>query len=299
MVRASHWALGMLLAASGSLALAAPPDWLRLINDSCECSPASPTLLRWNSDMEPIGGPPSMDEPLASDRPDFTEASCTVGRGVVQLEMGYTYLFDDKAGTQVRAHSYPETLLRVGVLAEWLELRAGWTFAADSIRGVAGTNDGHEDLYVGLKLGLTQQQGILPEMALMPQMTVPTGSRIYTNDRALPGVNWLYGWEINEFLSTAGSTQVNLNVDAESREPYLDFAQSWTIGYALTDRVGAYTEWFMLSPSGAETMPTEHYINGGFTYSVTNNLQLDIRAGKGLSEQAIDFFTGAGVVVRF
>jgi len=299
MVRASHWALGMLLAASGSLALAAPPDWLRLINDSCECSPASPTLLRWNSDIEPIGGPPSMDEPLASDRPDFTEASCTVGRGVVQLEMGYTYLFDDKAGTQVRAHSYPETLLRVGVLAEWLELRAGWTFAADSIRGVAGTNDGHEDLYVGLKLGLTQQQGILPEMALMPQMTVPTGSRIYTNDRALPGVNWLYGWEINEFLSTAGSTQVNLNVDAESREPYLDFAQSWTIGYALTDRVGAYTEWFMLSPSGAETMPTEHYINGGFTYSVTNNLQLDIRAGKGLSEQAIDFFTGAGVVVRF
>lgn len=299
MMRVVCWALGMLVAVGGSLASAAPPDWLRLVNDSCECSPASPTLLRWNSDAEPIGGPPGMDEPLASDRPDFTEASCTVGRGVVQLEMGYSYLFDDQGGTQVRAHSYPETLLRVGVLAEWLELRAGWTYAADSIRGVTGTNDGHEDLYVGLKLGLTQQQGILPEMALMPQMTVPTGSRIYTNDRALPGVNWLYGWEINEFLSTAGSTQVNLNVDASSRESYVDFAQSWTIGYTLSDRVGAYTEWFMLSPSGAETMPTEHYFNGGFTFSVTNNLQLDIRAGKGLSEQAIDFFTGAGAVVRF
>ena len=299
MVRASHWALGMLLAASGSLALAAPPEWLQLIDDSCECRPAAPTLLRWYGDAEPADEESPWDEPLCSDRPDFTESACTVGRGVVQLEMGYTYLFDDNGTAQVHAHSYPETLLRVGVLADWLELRVGWTYAADSIRGVTGTNDGHEDLYVGMKLGLTEQQGILPEMAIMPQMTLPTGSRIYTNDRLLPGVNWLYSWEINEFISTGGSTQINLNVDATSRETYVDFAQSWTVGYSLTDRLGAFTEWFMLSPSGAQTMPTEHYIDGGFTYSVTNNLQLDIRAGKGLSDGAIDYFTGAGLVVRF
>jgi hypothetical protein len=299
MVRAACWVLGMVLVASGSLASAAMPDWLRLISDSPECAPAAPTLFRWQSDVEPSGDEPGLDEPLCSDRPDFTESACTLGRGVVQLEMGYTYLFDDNGLAQVHAHSYPETLLRVGVLAEWLEVRVGWTYAADSLRGVPGTNDGHEDLYVGMKLGLTQQQGILPEMAIMPQMTLPTGSRIYTNDRVLPGVNWLYSWEINEFLSTGGSSQINLGVDGESRESCVAFAQSWTVGYSLTDRLGAFTEWYMITPSGADTMPTEHYFDGGFTYSVTNDLQLDIRAGKGLSDGAIDYFTGAGVVVRF
>jgi hypothetical protein len=55
----------------------------------------------------------------------------------------------------------------------------------------------------------------------------------------------------------------------------------------------------MLSPNGAETEVTEHYFNGGFIYRVTNNFQLDIRAGTGLSEQATDFFCGLGSVVRF
>jgi hypothetical protein len=44
---------------------------------------------------------------------------------------------------------------------------------------------------------------------------------------------------------------------------------------------------------------TQHYFDAGFVLSVTNNLQLDIRGGKGLSENAIDYFTGAGVAVRF
>jgi hypothetical protein len=248
MVRARHWALGMLLAASCSLASAATPDWLRLINDESECRPGPTTLLRWQSDAEPIGGPAGLDEPLSSERPDFTESSHTVGLGVVQLEMGYTYLFDDNGTNQVHAHSYPETFLRVGTLAEWLELRVGWSYAAESIRGLEGTSDGQEDLYLGVKLGLTQQQGIPPEIAIIPQMTLPTGSSNYSSDRILPGVNWVYGWEINEFLGVCGGTQVNLGVDPESRETFVDLAQSCCVTYALTDRLGAFTEWYVLAP---------------------------------------------------
>src|SRR5687768_2148528 len=61
------------------------------------------TLLVWNSGAEQTGGPPGWDEPLASDRPDFTEASCTVGRGVCQLEMGYTYFHDSDAASSLNA----------------------------------------------------------------------------------------------------------------------------------------------------------------------------------------------------
>jgi len=260
----------------------------------------STTLFMWTSAAEPIGGPPGWDEPLASDRPDFTEASCTVGRGVCQLEMGYTYFNDSQGIDQFNAHSFPETLLRAGALAEWLEFRVGWNYAHERLNsgGLIDTASGSEDLYLGLKLGLTLQQGILPEMALMPQMTVPLGGP-FSTDRVLPGVNWLYGWEINDFLTTAGSTQANLSLDPITGDEYVEFAQSWTIGYSLTEKIGAYTEWFVLSPAGADFVATEHYLDGGFTYSLTNDIQFDIRVGKGVSAGAIDYFAGTGLVVRF
>ena len=70
---------------------------------ACWVGPAGwGTLLMWSGQTEP-GGPPGFDEPLASDRPDFTEASTTVGRGVVQLEMGYTLFDNDDGGTRTRS----------------------------------------------------------------------------------------------------------------------------------------------------------------------------------------------------
>jgi hypothetical protein len=258
------------------------------------------TLMLWNSNAEQQGGPPGWDEPLASDRPDFTEASCTVGRGVCQLEMGYTYLHDDDGVTSFNGHSFPEMLLRIGVFADWLELRFAWNHGVESLAtgGVRTTASGSQDIYLGLKLGLTPQQGILPEMALMPQMTVPVGGP-FTAGRVLPGVNWLYGWEINDFLTTAGSTQINLSVDPTTGNEYTEMAQSWTIGYSLAENLGAYTEWFVLSPSGADTARTEHYLDAGLTYNFSNNLQVDVRIGKGVSGAAIDMFAGTGLVARF
>ena len=82
----------------------------------CSCE-GPKTLLRWPG-QEDEEQEEEEEAPLATDRPDFTEASSTVGRGHVQLEFGYTYFQDDEDGTRVRGHSLPETLLRVGMLAE-------------------------------------------------------------------------------------------------------------------------------------------------------------------------------------
>jgi hypothetical protein len=292
--------LPLFFAAWGFLSLAAAPSLAQELWEG-ECWDEGPrTLFQWSGSSE-TGGPPGFDEPLASDRPDFTEASTTVGRGVWQLEMGYTYIRDEAGTTSLSAHSYPELLLRVGILADWLEARVGWNYGSSRERvGPLATDiSGAEDIYLGLKLGLTPQDGILPEMAIMPQMTVPTGHSQITAERVLPGVNWLYGWEMNDFLSTGGSTQANIAVDGETADEYLEFAQSWTIGYSLTERLGAYTEWFVLAPCGAETAATEHYLDAGFTFSVSNDLQFDVRAGKGISGPADDYFLGTGAVIRW
>ena len=249
-------------------------------------------------------GPPAIAEPahgqaLVADRPDFTEATSTVGLGVFQLELGYTLGSDSDGKFMTRVHSYGEPLLRVGVLSERLELRAGTSVVRDvdnaSPRGV--TTSGLEDLYLGAKVALSGQRGALPATAILPQVTVPTGSGALSAGRTLPGVNFLYSWDLNETLSLAGSTQVNAAV-ADDNEDYREWAQSLSWGIAVGQRSGLYAEWYAFVPSGLEGASGQHYLNSGLTWLANDDLQWDVRVGVGLNDAAEDMYVGAGMVFR-
>lgn len=275
--------------------------WLNASHDggsglSLNSSPG--TLFNWTYGN--ATGGPDLDAPLVTDRPDFTEASSTVGQGVAQLEFGYTFTENRDNGDSEKSHSIGEPLLRYGMLANWLEFRLALfpTQTDSTVSGVSSSTGGTQDIYLGFKIGLTPQEGILPEMAIMPQMTVPTGSNAFTNDEVLPGVNWIYGWSLTDDIGIAGSTQFNRAID-DSGEGYIEFAQSATCAMSLTDEWGAYAEWFAFLPSGADTARVEHYFNGGFTYLLSNDVQWDIRAGTGLTSSADDFFVGTGLSIRF
>ncbi|MYA32992.1 MAG: transporter [Gemmatimonadales bacterium] len=248
--------------------------------------------------------------PLVADRPDFTEAAATVGRGVVQLEFGYTYEYDRPEGGRggVWTHSLGEPLLRVGALGESLELRVGLrpVSVGAEADGRNVTETGMEDLYLGVKLALAEQEGLRPAVAILPQVTVPAGSDAFTSDRTLPGVNFIYGWDLTEDVALAGSTQVNRALsDAGGGGPrgeaaeYAEWAQSAVAGFSLGARAGVYAEWFAFFHAEVDGTRAEHYANGGFTWSFSDDLQWDIRAGVGLNESATGFFTGTGLVVRF
>src|SRR5690606_17580768 len=122
------------------------------------------------------------------------------------------------------------------------------------------------------------------------QMTVPTGDEDFTADEVLPGVNYLYSWSINDFISMAGSTQLNRVMESLPGTAYSEFAQSCSIGYSLSDRLGAFTEWFVLVPHSSDDARNEHYFNGGFTFLITDNVMWDIRGGVGLDNEATDYF---------
>lgn len=262
-------------------------------------SPGPGTLFQWSYGNSGGGGP-DLDEPLVTDRPDFTEASSTVGNGVVQLEAGYTFTENSDDGTQTQEHSIGEPLFRIGMFADWFELRIAvfpTQFQERSATSRINTG-GTGDLYLGAKIGLTPQEGILPEMAIIPQMTVPTGSNAFTDEEALPGVNWLYAWDLTDEFSLAGSTQFNRARD-DAGESYTEWAQSIATGVSLTDELGAYTEWYALFPSSSVTANPEHYFNGGFAYLISNDIQFDVRAGLGLNDSADDYFVGTGLSIRF
>ena len=116
-------------------------------------------------------------------------------------------------------------------------------------------------------------------------------------------MNFLYGWDLTETVSLAGSTQVNAAV-GDRNQDYREWAQSLSGGVALGDRTGLYGEWYAFVPSGLDAPAgsrserTEHYLNSGLTWLANEDLQWDIRAGFGLNDAAEDVYVGAGVVFR-
>ena len=239
---------------------------------------------------------------MVTDRPDFTESASTVPRGHVQIEAGYTFTRDADEGVYT-SHTYPEVLARIGV-ADRLELRVGQSLVTTGSPGPAAggraQSTGAEDVYLGAKVHLADQRGGRPAMVLIGQATLPTGAASLSAGRALPGLNWIYAWDLLPNLaSLTASTQGNLAVDAAG-EDYLELTQSVSVGYSLSDRVGAYTEWFASFPAARRAgVAAAHSVDGGFTVKIGPRVQWDVRVGAGLTAGAEGFFAGSGVSVRY
>ena len=245
---------------------------------------------------------PSDDEPLETDRPDFVEASSLVPRGRVQLESGYTFVQDRAGGIEATAHAVPQFVWRIG-LTERFEARivwdAGYLFEREVDRG-AGTvtkRSGGGDMDLGLKTALLKPNGWIPEACLISTLSVPTGADEYRSRKTQPKFNLLYGWDLTDDLSFAGSTGLQyLFADDDN---FTQISQAFTTGYSLTEKLGMYVEWFSFYYDGADGGKPQHYADSGFTYKFTPNFQIDIRAGIGLNDAADDFFTGAGYAIRW
>jgi hypothetical protein len=269
-----------------------------------DLSPRGPkTLLKWNLAEQSDRTEQTQEEDrIVTDRPHFSEASSLVGLGVTQIETGYSFFLDKQDGVTTRTHSFPEPLLRAGILAEWFEFRLGYNYLAQSISSPTAGNStlsGSDDLYLAAKLALVEQAGIFPEVALFPQLRLPTGSAAFTSREVLPGFNLAYSWVINDLIELECNTQLNRRLDG-SDHFYTEFIQTANVEYNFGPKWGGFTEWFCFVPSGSISELPQHYFHGGFVFFPTPNIQLDIHSAVGLTPASQDLaFTGAGSSFRF
>jgi Putative MetA-pathway of phenol degradation len=240
-------------------------------------------------------GEPVERDRIDPDRPHLPDASTTVGLGHVVIESGYTYTKNDTRITQ----TYPETLLRVGMFAEWFELRVGQSFLdqRQSAAGMQTSSRGAQDLYFGAKLAVARQDGLLPAIAVIPQVTVPTGSTEVTAGRVLPGVNLDFNWEIVKDRFGIELLLADNQVRDDVSGTHNEFATGLTGVLQLTKNLEGFVEWDAYVPTGAHDA-ARHYAVGGLVYFVTPDLAVDIRAGVGLNDHAEGFIAGLGFALR-
>lgn len=281
---------------AGEPTIALDEEWLR--PTASRSFRQEKSLFRWAGQ-----GPtePGRSETIVTDRPHLSEASSLVGLGTAQLESGYSYFHDRNAGVTSEGHSFGEALLRLGIFAEWFELRLADGYLMERTRDPANGDvriRGFDDLYLGAKLALTTQDGILPEMAIFPQMRLPVGHDAFSSDEVLPGYLFAYSWLINDWLELECNNQMNRRID-DVNHSYVELIQTANFEVTLTDRLGSFYEFVMFTPTGAISAPTEYYFHTGVVYLLADNIQADIHSAIGLNEASADWaFTGVGISFR-
>jgi hypothetical protein len=229
---------------------------------------------------------------LVSDRPDFTEATVLVDPGHVQVESGST---TSREG-ETLATAIGEVLVRAG-LTPRLELRvAGNSFVRE--RTGAAITTGMEDATVGFKFRLfdaPESRSWRPALSVITHATVPSGSRFYRSQRAQPEVKVLSAWSLSDRLGF--SSNFNVARPYDGVRSFTEYAASGSFGFAATGRVGLYAEAYAFAPQDGSRVVSK-FVNSGFTYLFSPDVQLDVRGGLGPVAAKRDYFAGVGLVVR-
>lgn len=224
-------------------------------------------------------------------RPSFSGPAMTLEAGHWQWEAGYQYTSNDDDGSDTDAHTLPLLLLRLGVNNR-TEINLAWAGFSD-IQTSGPDLDGVSDLSIGANYQLTPDDAALA-LGIFANLSLPVGSDDLSSDEVDPGVGLNWSYSAAQGPSWFGTIVVNSVTGGDERATEL--GTSVGLAFSLSERVGSYVEYFSVHSDSADSA---HSVNGGFTYLLNNDIQLDIYAGGGINKIAADFFIGSGIGWRF
>ena len=257
---------------------------------------------------------------INTDRPDFTDATYSVGRGVTIIESGYTFRRSNAPELHVDRRQLPETLIRVGVTDEF-EFRVKWngyvmTDITDTTNGLKTSSFGGDDMSLGFKYEVLQQDDWQPMVTFVGGAYIPAGTGGVSANHVQPFGNVVMGWGFRRWLYLKASTGVDFvksndvthvisgslqegPVSQQGSDTSSQWHQSVSMLFQATKRVGGFVEWFSFFSNNADDNRAQHFVDTGLFIYVTPNVQLDIRIGERVSSRVDGLFSGMGFSVRF
>jgi hypothetical protein len=226
----------------------------------------------------------AQEESLVTDRPDQTEASSVVLKNSLQGETGVAFGFDNEGLKQNSIGV--ESLWRFGLL-ENMELRLILRYQSINFDDV-GTTDlsGLAATTIGTKIAITEEKGLLPEIAFIGHLTLPYfGKEAFIPEDVEPSFRFCFTHTLSERLSLG----YNLGMEWEGAEESGIYTLVLAVG--LTDRLGLYVEPFGTISGDFDF---QNSVNAGLTYLVNNDFQLDLTGGLGVSSDSEDAFVSMG-----
>ena len=237
-------------------------------------------------------------QPLSADRPGVANSPDVVAPGAIQLEAGLSFERETHgAGPNLNTIMVPEGLLRVGLLSR-LEFRVSADGYVLEARSGGNDRSSGSDLAIGSRARLLDQQGIRPATALEFNLSLPTGSHAVTSDGVDPSGLLLVEWDFcDRFVLDGNLGLASVSLGKHDSGRAFQVAPSLSLGAFISARADVFIEYHAtFSDRG---VADQQAVDGGFSWLVDDNLQLDISAGAGLNDAAPDFSVSAGIAWRF
>ncbi len=241
------------------------------------------------------------EDEIETDRDSFTAATTTAGKGRFIFEAAHSFI-DNR--TVPETHSFPELLVRYGA-SDWLELRLGWNYevggAGSPVSGNVPSDFGEEAeleradrLLFGMKAWLTEQDDWRPQSAVILQGFTPTGGA--ETDTHLVAA-YVLGWTLPNRWVWDSSLRYSTSSLEEDR--FDVWAPSTVLKVPLGERWKVHAEYFGVFSDNRADETVQQFFSTGAHYLINPNLEIGVRVGWGLNDEAPNFFSNAGLGYRY
>lgn len=251
--------------------------------------------------------PAALMRELSTDRPDQTESAYTVDAGHFQIEMdlmNHVRDHDTDGGTDVRARgtAWAPVNLKLGLLNNVdLQLMLDTHVRArveDRITRTVARASGFGDVTTRLKVNLWGNDGGETALALMPFVKWPLKASDLRNGKTEGGLIVPLAIELRDGWGMAVMTEIDFVRNAANTGYDREWVNSVTVARDLTEKLGGYLEFFSVTGS-APGFKWQGQIDLGFTYAVSDNLQLDWGCNFGVTKSAPDLNPFVGLSWRY
>ena len=238
---------------------------------------------------------------LNTDRDAFTPSTFTIRPGFALNEMSHVYI-QNRDGNPT--NNYPEYICRIGAndIFEW---RLGVNYSVGSQGNVVTSveagelPDGGGALYesnflYGFKLATSDQNGLIPQSCFIMEATTPMYGEEFGTE---PVATIVCGWQLPK----------RWRIDTAMRYAYAEDAEEWFNRWApsavaripLTNRLEVHAEYFGTFTQGLSNDVNRSFFSPGTHLVIHKNLEIGLRVGWGITPAAANFFSDAGLAIRY
>lgn len=242
---------------------------------------------------------------IETDRDSFTPATTLVSPSRIMIESAWS-IIDNRDVAET--NSLPELVIRYGA-SDWLELRFGTNYEiggeSSDVSGSEGTlgermpteESGIEEeanVSYGLKIDVTDQEYWIPDSAVILTGITPTsGSETATRFVG----TYVFGWELEN--GWVWDSAIRYGTSGTRENSTESWAPSTVVKMPVTERAKAHVECFSIFTNGPQSENEKHYISPGIHYLINEDLEVGIRVGWGLNQDAANFFSNIGFGWQF